>query len=492
MRILGKSGGDLLILSEKDDVQKGDYLKILDEPKGVSLVVQVYDIEYFDLPGLEEDILRDLLLGEGVEFVQHEGLDGMVGITERIKNVRVLRCKPRGVLTKDGIRVGVDWLPSRSRNKVLKLRGDEVVSLVISKSPLKKAFRIGTTRDGHPVMLPVEAFDGSLTLILGRKGSGKSHLAKLLVSNLAKHGAYIVVFDLNNEYVGLVRERDGSPSEIAGKVVVLEPGRTLRFNLRYLGRNVMTSVLRNILNLPGVSLREFLRIWDHLEGVGRLSVHELGDYINRWRMNEMVRGALLSRYYTLVSSGLFTDSYSDSFSIEDAISSMPDGGVVVVALASASPLARRIVVEIMLSKLVELSSTKLIPPVFILAEEAHLYIRETYWEDLITRMRHYGIFAIFVTNQPDAIKDYIYRQADNFFLFNYTNSRDLESISRLSGADVDTLKNLVATIERGKCLVVGEVTNWMPIIVSVDDVKFETLGDTRRFFQRIRLLSRSG
>ncbi len=86
-------------------------------------------------------------------------------------------------------------------------------------------------------------------------------------------------------------------------------------------------------------------------------------------------------------------------------------------------------VELILSKLVELLEQKAIPPVFLLSEEAHLYLRDTYWEDLITRMRHFGVFTTFVTNQPDAIKQEIYRQADNIFLYNFSNEADLNLVS---------------------------------------------------------------
>ena len=94
----------------------------------------------------------------------------------------------------------------------------------------------------------------------------------------------------------------------------------------------------------------------------------------------------------------------------------------------------------------ELLERTQIPPVFLFAEEAHLYVRDTYWEDIITRMRHFGIYATFITNQPDAINDGIYRQVDNIFLFNFTNDNDLDKISKVSLADRDTIRSIVKTL----------------------------------------------
>ena len=45
-------------------------------------------------------------------------------------------------------------------------------------------------------------------------------------------------------------------------------------------------------------------------------------------------------------------------------------------------------------------------------------------------MRHFGIFTTFITNQPDTIQETIYRQADNIFLFNFTNEHDLDVVSK--------------------------------------------------------------
>ena len=103
---------------------------------------------------------------------------------------------------------------------------------------------------------------------------------------------------------------------------------------------------------------------------------------------------------------------------------LPGGGALVISLKKSSSLTKKMVVEIILNELVQLLEREAIPPVFLFAEEAHLYLRDTYWDDIVTRMRHFGIFTTLITNQPDAINDGIYRQADNIFLFNFTNETD--------------------------------------------------------------------
>jgi DNA helicase HerA-like ATPase len=119
---------------------------------------------------------------------------------------------------------------------------------------------------------------------------------------------------------------------------------------------------------------------------------------------------------------------------------------------------------------------------FLFAEEAHLYLRKTYWEDIVTRMRHLGIFSTFITNQPDSISESIYRQADNVFLFNFTNENDLATVSKATMVDVETVSVIARELPPHYCLALGRVTNDFPIIVKVKPLNVKTMGETRLFF----------
>ena len=97
-------------------------------------------------------------------------------------------------------------------------------------------------------------------------------------------------------------------------------------------------------------------------------------------------------------------------------------------------------------------------------------------------MRHFGIFTTFVTNQPDAIQDNVYRQADNIFLFNFTNENDLQMISRASVTDCETIKTLVRSLPPRTCLALGRVVNDLPVVFKVAATEMMTLGETKSFF----------
>ncbi len=263
---------------------------------------------------------------------------------------------------------------------------------------------------------------------------------------------------------------------------MLEPGKTLRFTLDYCGKAAISGMLKNALDMPAASLREFFRIWDWCESKQSLSIEAIGNAVNTWNINELVRDALVSRYHVIQASRLFI-SGEGGLQFEEMISDK-NGAAMIINMGEVSPTIRRMIVEIVLSKVVDLLERKQIPPIFLFAEEAHLYIRDTYWEDIITRMRHFGIYTTFITNQPDALDDSIYRQIDNIFLFNFTNDNDLDKISKVSLADNDTIKSIVRTLPQRHCLAIGKIVCDLPVVIKVSTTEVMTLGETKKFFTK--------
>ena len=479
MKILSKTGNELLLLAMKEDsAAKGDYLIV--EDRNRSMIVQVYDEEYLSSQAMIEDIVKEEVVNASSVESLHDPLN-IGGLSRLVRDARVFRAKIRAAINSEGkLSNDVTWLPSRVNSKIRRLGMKQLDSL-LGRSGIFPV-PIGRAGDNENFEIYAEDLDGKLTIITGKKESGKSHLSKILVKTLVQHGAFVVVFDLNNEYSGLGWNRDGSRSAIHRQVKILDPGKSLRFRIDYCGKGAVSSMLKNALDMPAASLREFFRIWDSLENKQSLGIDAIGNAINTWNINELVRDALVSRHHVINSSRLFTDDAASGFKFEAAISDGADGSVLVISMASVSPTVRRMVVELVLSKLVDLLERASIPPIFLFAEEAHLYVRETYWEDIITRMRHFGIYTTFITNQPDAISDGIYRQVDNIFLFNFTNDSDLDKISKVSLADSDTIRSIVKTLPQRHCLAIGKAVCDLPIVVKIAAAEVLTMGETKKFF----------
>lgn len=481
MKILEKQGDEISVVAlPSETVYQGDYLEIVDDASAGSIVVQVYDEMYIPSQSLTEDIIRDQIIESSADGTELDPFE-ISSVSQMIKDMRLLKCKIRGSIQNGLMISNVAWLPSRAKSKIRKISQSRLLDLSGQTGSAK--IRVGTTKDGEDFTVLGEALDGNLSIITGKKESGKSHLSKILVSSLVTCGAVVIIFDLNNEYSGLGTNRDGTKNELSDRLVILEPGKNLKFALDYLGEFSLISLMQHVLDVPGASLREFIRIINSLEHSDRYTMDGLGEAIQSWKCNEFVKDALYTRFQTMRSSGIFAGAKEDGVRIDNVIQSLlPRGGAIIVSLKRTSSLTKKMVVEIILSKLVQLLERESIPPLFLFAEEAHLYLRETYWDDIVTRMRHFGIFTTLITNQPDAINDGIYRQADNIFLFNFTNSTDLDMIARASTADSDTIRSIVRTLPRRHCLILGKVVSDLPMLVKISETKFMPLGQTKKFF----------
>ena len=485
MKILSKTGDEILLLAVTNDfANKGDYFVIEDFNNNKKLLVQFYDEEYFSSSSIVEEIIKDEVISKFSTENIFDPLE-ITNLSQTIRDVRIFKTKIRASIDNENqISTDVDWVPSRVNSKIVKIGLNEIKALL--KKNLQYPISLGKCgSDNQNFEIFAEDLDGKLNIITGKKETGKSHLSKILINSLMQYGAYVIVFDLNNEYSGLSCNVDGMPSSISDKLLLLNPGRELKFNLTYFGKPSISNMLKNALDMPSASLREFFRIWDSLENKKILSLFELGKAFGTWTINELVRDALLSRFHMINSSRLFSSNNVNErgFQFEDVIKTKPKGAAMIVNMSRISPVVRRMIVELVMNKLIELLEKSLIPPIFIFAEEAQLYIRDTYWEDLITRMRHFGIYSTFITNQPDAINDTIYRQVDNIFLFNFTNDSDLEKISKVSLVDSSTIKSLVKTLSHRNCLAIGKAVSNLPMVIKIKPVDMLTLGETKKFFK---------
>ncbi len=480
MKIFKKENDNVQVLCFPDEtVEKGDYLLIEDCQSDRSLLVQVIDVQFANIPGMMEDLLRDQI-GDSEVFGEDYDTLNMNSQINVLRDIRLLIGKIRCSIKNNSIDMNVSWLPSRMSSTIHRIKPDKLFQILgIGKL---QPINIGETDSGSDLFIDAEALDGGLSIITGMKGSGKSHLSKLLLLGLIDHGAPSIVLDVNGEYSNLGLSREGKPNRYEEKIILLKVGGNFKVTLEYAGLRTVSNIMSHNLELPETSLREFHRIWKDLERRGRVSLKTFKVALQTSNINEHVREAIFSRLNTLADFSFFTDDEREMLRIEDVSNRISKGGALILGLNEVSPTQRRIAVEFMLGKLVELLRSWQLKAVFLFAEEAHLYLRETYWEDIVARMRHLGLFTIFVTNQPDTIEDSIYRQADSIFLFNFKSEHDLNALSKVARIDNETMRSITQSLRPHYCLTVGHVTKEVPLVVKVKPLDVLTMGETRRFF----------
>ncbi|MEM3465229.1 MAG: hypothetical protein QW566_02040, partial [Candidatus Jordarchaeales archaeon] len=285
---------------------------------------------------------------------------------------------------------------------------------------------------------------------------------------ILEHGGRCVVFDINGEY---------EPVAMRDRFLVLKPGENMFLSIPGLGKELFINLMETIMGLPPSSVWELRRILDSLEDRNMLSLKNLWNEIVCGRINDLVKEALLRRITVLRESGLFRDSDATDL---DRVFKEASNKALVINLKGLPKSFRQLIVETVLNKTVRMLENGEIKPLFLFAEEAQSYLDEKAWEDYITRMRHIGLSVVFITNEPDSLMSFVYRQADNCFIFNLVNENDLNYISKMSKIDAESLISLVPTLPIGKCLAFGNVTGNIPVMLNIRRENVFGTGETRK------------
>lgn len=455
-----------------DEISMGDFLEVIEVQSNRSLILQVVDVTYLSIPGELEEIMR---LAKAQEIViENEGHDELIEqFDDEIIGSKILKCKVRGMIMNGRFYRSTLWIPSRNRTIVKKISTSELKSLMNDES--KIPFVIGELmgESDSRVTVDLTKLDGSLNIILGRKGAGKSMLAKTLVKALVDNGAKCFVIDINNEYSVGYNSRN---------FVSLIPGKNLKFSFHSISKPVFISLLQNLFNLPQSSVMEVSRIWDKLRESGHLSFKSLKKEIAFAQINDYIRDALIRRLELLDSSRIITDELPEKTFVDEFRSL--EGKCVSLMLRGQSSIFRKLIIQLSMNQLLESLENGSLDPIFLFAEEAHLYQDMSFWEDLVTRMRHLGLSLFFITNEPESLSKFIYRQSDSLFIFNYINDNDIAFLSRVTDLDSDSLSVYVSNLPEKCCLITGKITNNIPLLVKTEFLSDFRGGFTRLFFRK--------
>src|SRR2546421_7336207 len=207
MRIYRKEADGVRVIAfPAEAVDKGAYFVIEDQAQWRGLLAQAIDLQYVNVPGVLEDILRDVMT-DGELSGEDVGPLNISSQVDALKDTRLAVCKIRGTIAQDGsLSPSSSWLPSRTSSKI---RPYAVNRLIMNGG--KMPVMLGHN-DGEPISVDASGLDGGLNIITGRKVSGQSHLAKLLLLSMAGWGAPCIVLDVNGEYINLHKSRDGRQS----------------------------------------------------------------------------------------------------------------------------------------------------------------------------------------------------------------------------------------------------------------------------------------
>jgi len=485
VKLLTKVGDSVLLIFDpkQEPLEVGCAVEILapDENRGV--LAQVVDIGPLDLPGILTHVVRSVALESPAEVHAEAELGELQA---RIINMCYAKCKIRKeIVVENGAKKLEDWSgysPPRD-SKLSKVDEGRLLEEIVGRP--SHPVVVGEDDSGKKACISAYHLQG-LNIIAGKKGTGKSHVAKTVLLGLIDNKAQAVVFDINDEYSGLGFEEGGGESKYHGKVICLTPGENLRFELEYVGLDVFVSALE-ALKLPDASILEIMNIWKKLEGSAeKLTLEAIEEAVEKIGQSH-VKLAIKRRLRSIKETGIITEDPVEAVYLEELFGEeLKDGGALVINLKGQPTVSMIIVVQTVLSKLRELLNLGKLQRgrIFIFAEEAHFYLSKADWLDVVTLMRHLGLWQFYITNTPSMIPELIIRQADNLFLFHLDLEDDIARVAQTRGMDLETAKLTARSLPPRTFVLVGTATKDYPVRLRTTALGVKTAGETKQFFEK--------
>ncbi|MEM2088225.1 MAG: DUF87 domain-containing protein, partial [Thermoproteota archaeon] len=327
----------------------GSYLILLDSTTNRKLLLQIIDVNYLSIPGEVEEIIRISKREDSYQVFEED--ENLKKILDELMDSRILTCKVRAAFSLNDETIDFQWAPSRLKSRIYEPGVEELNELITSRYAIP-------VKIGDDLQIDLNALDGGLTLIVGKKGSGKSNLSKMLVTKLMEHGGRCIVFDINGEY---------EPATMKSRFLVLKPGVNMFLSISNLGKELFIALMETIMGLPPSSIWELRRILDSLENRNMLNLKNLWNEVVCGRFNDLVKEALVRRITVLRESGLFSDTVATDL---DGVLKEASNRVLVINLKGLPKSFRQLIVETMLNKIVRMLEAGEIRPLFLFAEEA--------------------------------------------------------------------------------------------------------------------------
>ncbi|MBI5636010.1 ATP-binding protein [Candidatus Micrarchaeota archaeon] len=453
-QLVSKKGDDVsLAFQQPSEIKAGDCFKISDSAS--EIIAQVYDVRYGGLKKAFSEFIQKLN-GADSSFAEFLGRN-----KHAFNETWLAKCKIRGTLSKQGFSAGTLKSPAAG-NIIEKISGQQLAQILLS-NPRKPA-SIGTLHGSSaPIEIDLASFQ-AVTLITGRKGSGKSHLAKNILEHLIQNGAPAIVLDVNGEYARLKQSKQ---SGFGARIVEFIPGKNFFIPLDGIPFETFCRMCQIEENHN--SFRLFSRYW--AERPERKNLFHLRSWITESGSPPGTIGAALGRIDYADSLGVFGE-----FNFGQSLASARAGSALVLNLFQQGEKIKQLSIVYVLRQLIE-AGMRGEGKIFLFAEEAQNYFEKEFWDDVITRMRHLGIYSIIITNEPTTLPSMVFRQCDNLFCFNFSSENDLAFVSQAQVIDPQTLF-IAKNLGLGQCIAIGKSTNGFPLVIQINPSKGQAGGET--------------
>jgi len=324
--------------------------------------------------------------------------------------------------------------------------------------------------------------------IIAQTGAGKSYTTGVLIEELYKMGASILVIDPHSDYVFLGQKaKDLSPVERSKYIRVFRnPSSTGRYskdsipNIRDYEINFAQldeEDISDVCNIPSNAVRIKNKIREAIERIDednyspeRLleELDNLESEASNAKEKRVCRSAMI-RLKQLLRYKVFGNN---DIPIKEILRPW---GISVIDLSGLTDNSMNYVTANILKEAYRFILTEAEFPIFIIIEEAHRFIppilkRKTFCSQIINTIaaegRKFGLFLVLITQRPSKIDSDSLSQCNSQIIMKITNPEDQRAILKSSERATEDLLNNLPGLSPGEAIITGEVVK-VPVMVSI-------------------------
>lgn len=309
--------------------------------------------------------------------------------------------------------------------------------------------------------------------IMAQTGAGKSNIAAVLMEELLRKGANMVVLDPHADYVHIksdpelglftkIFRTDRSTGRYGRETSVLAENFTVRF--QDLDEEDLFDIMR--IEEEWTTLREIVRkIMRGMQGKKGFE-----DFMESYeKLNPQDKGKISGRISLLKAvSRIFSSNGTE-------ISEFLNPGQ--LSILDLSGLDQEIMSYFCLRIIDQIYERKVSNqyeyPVIIFIEEAHNFVGSTMksrLSDLIKKIasegRKFGVFLVVITQRPNKIDQDVLSQCNSQIILRITNPMDQRAIAESCESVSQSILDDLPSLNTGEAVLVGEFTKF-PVIVKV-------------------------
>ncbi len=315
--------------------------------------------------------------------------------------------------------------------------------------------------------------------ILAQTGAGKSYLAGVLLEELYKKHANVLVIDPNGDYVNFKYTKDGRIWANEDRIDVYKPKFRCDSDAKPLGirfRDLDKYTLAEILKIRAEDHVNIFMAMNEALMIAGDSYTDFYLYVKERSVNTEDKEKKKS--FLKLLSRLEANSLNKIINDEEFIDIeriFEPGKISILDLSGLNDnLARGIVFVVLkkIFKIKEVEKTKR-PPIFIFIDEAHRFIPSNFntrTTEIIKKIasegRKFGVFLTIITQRPSKINSDVLSQCNSQIVMRMTNQSDINAVSSSSEKLSQELLDDLPSLEVGEAIIVGNLAK-APVMVKI-------------------------